>query len=236
MEITTREAAERLDVNHARVRALVASGILTARLVGRQWLVDTDSVDRQAEMKTAQATGRPMAQRVAWAAGVLADGGRADWLTASEAYRLRRRLGSRARAEVVQRWLRSRSGDIRSFRVGQSDLTKLLAVDGVVATGVSAAVAYGLGLGTGGTGDAYVTSSLVGQLTSDFYLVESRTGNLTLRVVDGDLHLRSARSVGGRTVAPRLIVGADLADDRDARTKSAGRELIQSVLDARASG
>lgn len=34
-------------------------------------------------------------------------------------------------------------------------------------------------------------------------------------------------------VVPRLIAGVDLADDTDARTRSAGRRLIAQVLEER---
>lgn len=228
--MTAREAAERLNVNQSRVRALVASGILDARRVGSQWLIDTDSVERQAAFTSAGATGRPMSRGVAWAASALADGGQARWISASDRTRLRGRLDGTTNVVVVQKWLRSRAETITRYRVGERDIVDLLRSDGVVATGVSAAGAYGLGLSTGGSADAYVADDLAERLERDFVLIRSSTGNLTLRIAPNDLHLRSARTTGDGLFAPRLIAGVDLADDRDPRTTSAGQSMIREVL------
>lgn len=229
-ELTSREAAERLDVNQSRVRALIAAGTLIARRVGTQWLIDADSVDRQAELTGALATGRAMAQRVAWAAGDIADGGPAYWLTAAERYRLRRRLKEAGRPEVVRKWLASRTDRIAHYRIGERAVDELLHTARVAATGVSAAIAYGLGLGAGGDADAYVTSDTADQLVNDFFLIRSAAGNLTLRIVDDAWHLRCSRLVAGQQVTPRLVTGVDLADDRDPRTKQTGHALIDAVL------
>lgn len=109
-------------------------------------------------------------------------------------------------------------------------MSALLAAAEVVRTGVSATEAYGLGLGALGVGDAYVANDALDDLVRDFYLIEAQAGNLTLRVVDHRLHVSTARTMGQQHVAPRLIVGADLADDRDARTRTAGNGLLATVL------
>lgn len=236
MELTTRAAAEQLGVNQSRVRALVASGSLIGRQVGGLWLVDADSLDRHASLTAAKANGRSMAPRIAWAAGDLADGGDAVWLTASERSRLRKRFAAAASIDTLRRWLSARAWGVNRYRVGERDLDEVLATAGVVRTGVSATTAYGIGLGVGGTGDAYVDSRVAQQLVQEFFLIESAAGNLTLRMVEQDLHLKAAREIEGQLVSTRLIVGVDLADDRDTRTKSAGRELLGSVLFERNTG
>lgn len=231
MELTTRQAAARLSVNQSRVRALVASGGLRARRVGDRWLVDAESVDQQAALTAARATGRSMSQRVAWAAADLADRGGASWLVANERSRLRHRLSTAATSsEVMQRWLRTRADHVSRYRVGERDLDGLLATEGVVRTGVSAAAAYRLGLGTAGSGDAYVTADVEQRLVDEFFLISSQTGNLTLRLVADGWHETTARHVGEHSVAARLVVGVDLADDSDVRTQSAGHALINTVL------
>lgn len=232
MELTTREAAERLSVNQSRVRALVASGGLSARRVGDRWLVDADSVDRQVALTSTQATGRSLSRRIAWAAADLADGGSAAWLAGNERSRLRQRLSAAATSSaLMQRWLRNRADSVSRYRVGERDLTALLASAGVVSTGVSAAEAFRLGLGTAGSADAYVTTDVERRLVDEFFLISSQTGNLTLRVVKDGWHQQAARQVDERRVAARLVVGVDLADDTDVRTQSAGRSLIGAVLD-----
>lgn len=231
MELTTREAAQRLRVNQSRVRALVAAGTLRSRRVGGQWLVDADSVDRQALFNEAAATSRAMSTRIAWGAGALADGHKAAWLTASERTRLRKRLRGAPNAETLQRWLSARSSEAVRYKVADSDLEALLNTEGVVRTGVSAADAYALGLGAGGSGDAYVSHRVADRLVRDFYLIEGGSGNLTLRIVDHDFHTTTARRLHGQTVTTRLMVGVDLADDNDTRTRSTGRALLARVLD-----
>lgn len=234
MELTTRQAAERLGVNQSRVRALISSRALAARRAGSQWLVDADSVERQASLTAAKATGRSMSARVAWAAGDLADGGTAAWLSSDERSRLRRRLRGAASADVLQRWLSSRATATRRFRIGEGDVEELLGVADVVRTGLSAVGAYRLGLGTGSAGDAYVTGEIAEQLIKDYFLIEASSGNLTLRVVDHGMHLLTARRIGGLQVATRLMVGADLAGDRSARAKTTGRGLLEAVRDEQA--
>lgn len=230
MELTTREAAARLGVNTSRVRALIATGRLTARRVGQQWLVDTDSVVAQHSLIAGDARGRSMSQRIGWATAALVDGHYVDWISASERSRIRRRLRTIAGPEVLRRWLSTRADDKRTYRVGAEDLADVLATVDVVATGVSAVTAYGLGLSVTGQGDAYVGRALHDRLLQDQVLIETRQGNLTLRIADQDWHLRTARGEAEATVAPRLIVGADLADDTDARTRQLGFDLLDATL------
>ena len=53
--IGTTEAARRLGVTQARVRQLIRAGRLTARRVGRDWLIDERALSRVAVRKP----GRP---------------------------------------------------------------------------------------------------------------------------------------------------------------------------------
>lgn len=231
MELTTHEAAGRLNVHPSRVRALIQAGALRARRVGSQWLIDAESLDRQASLIAGRATGRSMSQRIAWATAAVVDG-MADGLVASERYRLRRRLADTdLSVETAQRWLSRRADVIARYRVGERDIADVVGHDDVVATGVSAAADYGLGLGTGGSGDAYVISRVRDRLVRDYSLIPSAKGNFTLRVVDQGWHLLTAAARESRLVAPRLIVGVDLVEDADERTRSAGRRLISAALD-----
>lgn len=233
MELTTREAATRLGVSQARVRALINSGGLTARRVGTLWLIDAASVEHQRGLTTARANSRAMSPRIAWAAADLADGGTAAWLSATERSRLRRRLSSTTEVDVVRRWMIRRATSIHHYKVGPQDLTALLGDSRVVRTGISAVESYRLGLGTGGDADVYVRSENLVQLVRGYVLLPSSRGNLTVRVDDGDLHPPAARMIDSHLVVPRLIAGADLADDTDARTRSAGRRLLAQVLQER---
>lgn len=240
--LTTAQVARRLGVHASRVRALIAAGRLTATRAGEQWLIDADSVDRHADLMAAGATGRPFAARTAWAAAAMCDG-LSSGLNAAERYRLRNRLAhardTSTSCQTVQRWLSLRAQAVHRYRIGASDAHDLLASGEVLPTGISAADAYGLGLASGGAADAYVSAGTARRLVADFFLIDSPQGNLTLRVLDFDVVAAtqiadSAAHAGTFTVraAPRLIAGADLADDTDARTHSAGCALINDALRA----
>lgn len=226
--VTTAQAAQRLGVHASRVRALIAAGTLSASRAGNQWLIDIDSLDRHADLVSAGATGRPFAPRTVWAAAALCDG-LPDGLSADDRYRLRTRLaragddGADSCARV-RRWLSRRAQSVQRYRIGERDLAQVLGADGVMATGISTADTYDLGLATGGSADAYVNATTLRRLVDQFFLIDSARGNLTLRVSDADL----SRS----RVAPRLIAGADLADDTDTRTRAAGCALINEALHA----
>lgn len=240
--LTTGQVARRLGVHPSRVRALIAAGRLAATRAGDQWLVDAGSVDRHADLISVGATGRPFAVRTAWAAAAMCDG-LSDGLAASERYRLRNRL-ARARdapaaCEKVQRWMSLRARAVHHYRVGARDVPDLLAADGVLSTGISAAESYSLGLAAGGAADAYVSSDIAQRLVADFYLIDSPQGNLTLRILDiSSLTATQIAEQGTDSstftihTAPRLIVGTDLAEDSDARTRAAGCALINDALSA----
>jgi excisionase family DNA binding protein len=55
--ITTVQAADRLGVDASRVRQLLAAGKLTGQRVGRDWLIDPQSVDAYARNR--RRPGRP---------------------------------------------------------------------------------------------------------------------------------------------------------------------------------
>ena len=128
---------------------------------------------------------------------------------------------------------------VRRYRIGARDVQDLLGTGDVLPTGISAADVYGLGLASGGAADAYVSAGTARRLVADFFLIDSPQGNLTLRVLDLDMVAATEivdSGAHGDTFAvrasPRLIVGADLADDTDARTRSAGCTLINDALRA----
>src|SRR5690606_35616884 len=132
MEVPTAEAARMLDVSQQRIRALIASGILDARQVAGRWLVDADSIDRQAAIATGSRGGRGLAQHVAWAAADLLDRGLAPWLTPKDRWRLRARLLHELDGvDTARRWLRNRYTQASTWRAGPTAIERLLTTDGV---------------------------------------------------------------------------------------------------------
>lgn len=73
MEISVREAADRLGLDESRVRRLLRSGQLAGRAVGGRWLVRDDDVSRLRQQSNP--SGRPMAPARAWALLRMLDSG-----------------------------------------------------------------------------------------------------------------------------------------------------------------
>ncbi|WP_156077350.1 helix-turn-helix domain-containing protein [Saccharothrix sp. NRRL B-16314] len=230
--LSVREAAQRLDLNPSRVRALLKEGGLTGRRVGSQWVVDDDSVTRRLDM-AASARGRPLSRRSAWGAAALSDGQATPWLASSERSRLRTRLAGHAADGVdVYRWWMRKRASVARYRIADADIAELLADSAVVAGGISAAAPYDLGLSFADEAEVYVGSSEVGRLVDEFFLVGSGRGNLVLHVEDSgsDWHQRTARVVDGVSAVPRLVAAVDLLDSDDTRTRSAGTRLLGTLL------
>lgn len=231
-ELSVREAAERLDVNQARVRALLSTGRLAGRRIGSQWVVDGDAVRDRLDI-AASDRGRPLSTRSAWCAAALLDGHETPWLTTSEQARLRARLNRHPPSEVrtYRWWLQKRAHSIR-YRIAESDIPELLVDTGVVVGGISAAGNYALGLASGGEAEVYVNSSDVSRLAVEFFLIESDRGNLLMHIEDTGLHWHQRTAVGtdDGLVTPRLVVAADLMDSPDTRSRSAGAQLLEQAL------
>lgn len=229
--MTVRDAAALLGVDPSRVRALLRSGALAGQRFGSQWMVRQDAVERRAELVGAGARSRALSARTAWAAADILDGGKAAWLTTSERARLRARLASHAAGgwRTYARWLSSRQTAATRYRIADRDVAGLLADDGIVATGASAA-AHALGLGSAGQSEVYADSATERRLAEDWFLIRSDTGNLLVRAVAGDWHRRTGSIVDGRAVAARLMVAADLLDADDARSRAAGENLLARLL------
>lgn len=233
MEMTTQDAARRLNVRPNRIRALIASGMLDARRVGNLWLIDAESVEHQRGLTTELSHGRPMAPRSAWALSVLLDGRAFPGLRQNEENRLLRLVDANQDVNVMRRRLLRRSDSCAAYRAGDEDVEALLRDPDTVLTGVSAGEALHLGLGTGNSADLYVSGEHLAALIDKYYLVKSRNGNVTLRVAAGNLHIPTAEQTSDGPVAPRAVIGADLADSPDTRTSSAGRRLLAQTLAGR---
>ena len=232
-EVTVGQAASLLQVHETRVRALLSSGALKGRRLGNQWLIDTAALEDRRDLALAGAKSRALSVRSCWGAGALADGLDADWLASSERSRLRARLRTAHKRQVFQRWMASRHSDVLYLRCGTSDLQNLVQATGAVATGARAAATWGVNLAAAGTAELYVTRSTAQRVIDEFFLLRadraSRSTNVTLHVVTGDWHLRTAQERAGLLTAPRLLIATDLAEAADARSISAGQDLFDAV-------
>jgi excisionase family DNA binding protein len=216
-------AADELGVHPSRVRALIASGALTAEKIGGVWLVDRAGI--AGRNRQSISAGRPLTAGNAWALLLVASGEKLPAkLGASARWRIRRALetyglhGLRPRlarrAEPSSYW--ALGGELRAMR-DRSDL---------VLSGPSAATEYDLGLVGPDAIDAYVPASLFASLQREHALeqISGPESNVLLRVVPDDAWL-----LDGRRYAPLPAVAVDLYSYAEPRAARVGADLIARI-------
>ncbi len=214
-------AARFLDVNQARVRAMIAAGLLDARKVGGRWLLDPASVDRR-RVRDVPA-GRPMGARNAWGLLWIAAGRNPGWLSPWARSRVRRRLREEGVVALAPR-LHGRAS-LRAFRAHPSDVDRIASDGDVVRTGVSAASGHDVPLVAPGQVDLYVHEPDLQHLVERYALQpETARPNVTARVVAGLWPFEP-----GDEIAPASAVGVDLLESTDARTSREGLRLLERL-------
>lgn len=101
----------------------------------------------------------------------------------------------------------------------------VLAAEGVVVSGLTAAAAVGADVVTAGGGDeAYCTTATFARLRGDYALTDRGHANLVLRIPRFDLPFER------RERMPDAVVALDLAESSDVRTRRAGLRLLNDAL------
>lgn len=218
--ISVAEAASRLGVNQARVRAMIAAGLLDAVKVGGRWLISPESIDRRKD--DVRPVGRPFSLTQAWGLLMTAAGERPDWLSPWDRSRIRRRLREHGLLVLAPR-LRGRAV-LHRLRAHPSDTERITNNKNVVRTGISGASHYGIDLVAPGHVEVYAPEKLMHRLTRQYALQPSQRPNLLIRAV-ADLWPFEENLL----VAPAPVVGVDLLDSDDARTRRAGKQLLEQV-------
>jgi excisionase family DNA binding protein len=219
--LTVPQAAARLGVGEEQVRRLVRSGQLAATKVGQTVVIDDDAVDARARL--AVRPGRPLVPATAWAALWEMSGERAAWLSPADRSRLRARL-RRYDAEQVVATTRARS-QRHAVRVLPAYRDAVLAGEGVVVSGPTAAAAVGADIvSAGGDDEAYCSTATFARLRADYALADRGQANLILRIPRFDLPLEGLERM------PDAVVAVDLAESSDVRTRRAGLHIVTEVL------
>lgn len=185
-------------------------------------MIDDDAVDARARL--AVRPGRALVPATAWGALWELSGERAAWLSPTDRSRLRARL-RRYDAEQLVAATRARA-ERRPVRVLPAYRAPVLAVEGVVISGLTAAAAVGADvISAGGEDEAYCSTATFARLRDDYALTDRGQANLILRVPRFDLPLE------GRERMPDAVVAVDLAESSDVRTRRAGLDLLTKSLD-----
>ncbi|MEV7607781.1 DNA-binding protein [Paenarthrobacter sp. NPDC089322] len=226
--LTTGQAARKLGVTQVAVRKLIGTGqLVQSGSAGRAILLDAHSVDQLARLGTRH--GRPWTEANAWAALALLSGlSRVQWVSSSEASRLRRKLGATQVSELAI--LARKRARTHRFR-GTADVIERLR-EHVLATGVSAmaddAIAHRFELaGSRGTADGYVMFDDADALKEAYGLIDDPEGNVILREVTTS----SAFADG----VPLAAVALDLLESPATRERAAGRRVLEELLGGRRS-
>ncbi|MFE5702258.1 hypothetical protein [Rhodococcus koreensis] len=229
-EMSVSAAAAELGVSGRQVTRLARAGeLVVTREVGAALLLDAGSVHRVAQADRFR--GRPWNGEVAWAALALLSGVGVDWLSPSQASRLRHRLRRATAPEVA--FLARRRARVQRLRGWGEELDALVTGGYVAATGVSAlthgagvAGRFGLsGRGSGGGVDGYVLGDDLAGVIETFGLVADGEGEVTLRVVT------ALEPFFTTTTLPVAAVAVDLMESLDTRERSAGTRVLGELVD-----
>jgi excisionase family DNA binding protein len=216
--LSVAEAASRLGVNPSRVRALVAAGRLEATKIGGRWLVDAASVARRKERPPRR--GRAFTSAKAWGVLLVAVGRRPAWLGVEDLSRVRRALREQGLLALWPR-LGARAA-VQRLRAHPSDLERIAAEAGAVLAGASAAVEHHLDLVGAGQLEVYFPEQRLARLVKRYALEPDDHPNLLLKAVAEPWPFDPQE-----TVAPASVVGVDLVESDDPRSRRAGEELLR---------
>lgn len=217
------DVAQRLDISPARVRELVHGGQLSAQRVGRELLVDADSVHRRAHI-VRPAAGRPLSPRMAWGLLWKLSGVRAPWLAPAEHSRLRK-YAVRLALEDWPRLLANRA-EVHRARMLPGPLKRLREDPRAAIGGVAAAMHYGVDLmGAADDVELYAEPDLFRELADAKRInLAPEAPNVLIRVPRLSPVLAFDAEHAG--YAPPAAVAADLADAGDERSVRAARQLL----------
>ncbi|WP_208544576.1 helix-turn-helix domain-containing protein [Rathayibacter sp. VKM Ac-2759] len=175
-EESVSDFAEREGVSPRRVRALIERGILPARRVGGQWLIDQAHAHRPAP-------SRPLSERMQAGLLALLSGDQPQGLSASEHARLRGYRNTLVHSSepdrILAAWVREKA--VLKLRVAPSDLTDLADDRRLVRSGFSDPRAE---IAAAGELEARVAQADIDPLRREYLLRPSDQPNVRLHLMD----------------------------------------------------
>lgn len=215
-EHSVEEAAALMGISPQRVRAMLDSGRLHGRKVGRAWIVsDLDLSGRWQR-------GRPLSAGSAWALLALLAGDSPGWVDAAVRSRLRGRI---RKGEVVDLLQKSEARAlIHIWRVLPGDLEKIAAEFPIVRSGLSAGYRELDVVPLGQQLDGYISADDLAKIERRFRPDGAPDRpNVVLRVPAVPWVLNQSYR------APLPVVAGDLLPSDDPRVVRAAREVLRSL-------
>jgi excisionase family DNA binding protein len=214
--VSVAEAAKRLGVGVSRIHQRIADGSLRAERIGSQWVVDELSLLRVAERHR---PGRPLSARSAWAIIALAEGDEESLraLAPGERARARSRLAALLTladdAPKHEQDVRRVALVLRAVPALRED-PRWKSIISPAASGIASTDV-----------DGYVSSQDLNPLAEEFLLMPADSGaNVVVHVLPH-----------GQKAYPgsRLLLAADLAEQRGPREELRAAELLHEVAQER---
>jgi Helix-turn-helix domain len=221
--IDVQEAARELSVGPARVRELLAQGVLPGEKLSGRWVMRREDV--RARRLDPAPPGRPLSAANAWLLLLEASGERPPRpVDAVAHWRVRRALAYPGLTAMRPRL--ERRAQTHHLWALPSELRALRDTSDVTLSGSSAAASLNLELVAPDTIDAYVPAQSLDALTAEHALqpAEPSQANVTLRAVP-----TGAWMLDSRSLAPSAVVAVDLASYPDSRSSRVGRQLLDEL-------
>jgi excisionase family DNA binding protein len=231
LEITVRDAAERLGIGEPRVRQLLVSGDIAGRRLGRMWMVSAESVGQLQQRN--RPPGRPLGPRRAWGLLDLLAGGEALWLPPSARSQLKARLRRLAEAGPDQ-WraaLRGRNEVVRC-QAHPAAIPRLLSYGGVLPAGLGVLVCrrFDLTVIPRDIDQAYVDPALWPDISPALAIRTAGPRGTEIAPNLTVLLPRIAWPFVGRDELPDSVLAADLLETSEPRAVSAAAERLNELL------
>lgn len=221
--LNTTQAAEASGLTAHRIGCLARAGEIRASKVGNTLLIDAASL--QSYVQNAQGRGRPFDPQMAFAALWTLSGIEPNWLTYSQANRMRTRLAGTTAEALV--WQCRRRAQTHTYRV--SDSFKAQLAESLVLSGRSSLDIPSFGLTPQkGVTEGYCSNADLDSIVQTCHLAEDAEGNAIIHVASWLPNLPE-RTTGKMPIA---VVAADLTHSISTREHSAGIKKLKELLSA----
>lgn len=214
--VDTETAARLLGVSSRRVNQLADTGDIIKASRG---LYDRLSIERHLVSRRGTA-GRAWDATTAWAAIALLSGPhlRPDWFSERSTYRLEANLRAITAIDLVAKARHRASIHVYA---GHSSAARMIR-GAVVARDWSI---VGLAGEIGDSVDGYLGAEELASVVEQYALVESSSGNVTLRVTDFNM-----KTVRALAKASDVLIALDAAGSVDARARGVGERVLERAL------